>query len=187
MCFEQLARILREILKNLSLNLAVSRKLAWSHQSCMNAFKCWAAGQLSFVNMMSVGFGMLQQLPALRQQQRVALHTQRSQRHRSRPLIRAVVAEPPATAAAATQRTGQPNGRLYNFSAGPAVLPLPVLQQAQADLLNYQGSGSSVMEMSHRSKEFMGIIEKAEADLRTLLSIPDDYEVPIPAPSLLFP
>jgi len=58
------------------------------------------------------------------------------------------------------------------------VLPLPVLEQAQSDLLNYQGSGSSVMEMSHRGKEFTHIINKAEADLRQLLSIPDNYEVP---------
>jgi phosphoserine aminotransferase len=66
---------------------------------------------------------------------------------------------------------------VYNFSAGPAVLPVPVLEQAQADLVNWQGSGMSVMEMSHRGKEFSSIIEKAEADLRTLLKIPDDYQV----------
>jgi hypothetical protein len=117
----------------------------------------------------------------------------------------------------------QPYDRLFNFSAGPAVLPLPVLERAQAELLNYQvqlalpaggccpfvsavlpvrrassalhrnacfsigssphalhelqGSGSSVMEMSHRGKEFTSIINKAEADLRQLLSIPDNYEV----------
>ncbi|KIY97472.1 phosphoserine aminotransferase [Monoraphidium neglectum] len=68
-------------------------------------------------------------------------------------------------------------GRVYNFSAGPAVLPIEVLQEAQADLLNYGGSGTSVMEMSHRSKAFEGIIKAAEADLRTLLSIPDNYKV----------
>ncbi|KAI8467745.1 MAG: phosphoserine aminotransferase [Monoraphidium minutum] len=67
--------------------------------------------------------------------------------------------------------------RVINFSAGPAVLPLEVLEQAQADLLNYGGSGTSVMEMSHRSKEFEGIIKAAEADLRTLLAIPDNYKV----------
>ena len=117
----------------------------------------------------------------------------------------------------------QPYDRLFNFSAGPAVLPLPVLERAQAELLNYQvqfptvlpaaaaleywfcrctaqavrdkltralrnrssphalhvlqGSGSSVMEMSHRGKEITSIINKAEADLRQLLSIPDNYEV----------
>lgn len=67
--------------------------------------------------------------------------------------------------------------RVFNFSAGPATLPLPVLQQAQADLISWQGSGMSVMEMSHRGKEFMAIAAKAEADLRTLLSIPENYAV----------
>lgn len=57
------------------------------------------------------------------------------------------------------------------------MLPLPVLEEAQADLLNWKGSGISVMEMSHRGKEFMRIIEEAEADLRALLSIPDNYKV----------
>ena len=126
--------------------------------------------------------------------------------------------KPEQTLAAAKQ----PYDRLFNFSAGPAVLPLPVLERAQAELLNYQvhsgdnacwdlllheaghpasaqssyayhydvhaweleaaphmlqGSGSSVMEMSHRGKEFTNIINKAEADLRQLLGIPDNYEV----------
>ena len=67
--------------------------------------------------------------------------------------------------------------RVYNFSAGPAVLPVPVLEQAQADLLNWQGSGMSVMEMSHRGPEFTRIIEEAEADLRALLGIPGNYKV----------
>lgn len=67
--------------------------------------------------------------------------------------------------------------QVYNFSAGPAILPLEVLQQAQADCLNFNGSGMSVMEMSHRSKAFEGIIKAAEADLRQLLSIPDNYKV----------
>ncbi len=67
--------------------------------------------------------------------------------------------------------------RVYNFSAGPAVMPVPVLEQAQADLLNWQGSGMSVMEMSHRGPEFMRIIQEAEADLRTLLGIPGNYKV----------
>ena len=67
--------------------------------------------------------------------------------------------------------------RVYNFSAGPSMLPEQVLKQAQAELLDYQGSGQSVMEMSHRSKMYQQIIEKAEADLRELLGIPDDYEV----------
>lgn len=67
--------------------------------------------------------------------------------------------------------------RVFNFSAGPACLPIEVLQQAQDELINWHGSGMSVMEMSHRGKEFDSIIKKAEADLRTLLSIPDNYKV----------
>lgn len=66
---------------------------------------------------------------------------------------------------------------MYNFSAGPAVLPLPVLEQAREDLLSWQGSGMSVMEMSHRGPEFTRIIEEAEADLRALLGIPGNYRV----------
>src|SRR5574338_300420 len=67
--------------------------------------------------------------------------------------------------------------KVYNFSAGPAVLPEEVLKQAQAELLDWHGSGMSVMEMSHRGKEFIGIAEKAEADLRELLGIPANYKV----------
>ncbi|WP_150303453.1 3-phosphoserine/phosphohydroxythreonine transaminase [Pseudomonas saliphila] len=67
--------------------------------------------------------------------------------------------------------------RLFNFCAGPAALPEAVLQQAQADLLDWQGKGLSVMEMSHRSDEFVGIADRAEQDLRDLLSIPSDYRV----------
>jgi phosphoserine aminotransferase len=67
--------------------------------------------------------------------------------------------------------------QIYNFSAGPAVLPKPVLVRAQAEMLDWHGSGMSVMEMSHRGKEFTGILEKTEADLRTLLSIPSNYKV----------
>ena len=67
--------------------------------------------------------------------------------------------------------------RPYNFSAGPAVLPEAVLEQAQAELLDWQGSGMSVMEMSHRGKEFISIAEQTEADLRELLAIPDNYKV----------
>ena len=66
---------------------------------------------------------------------------------------------------------------VYNFSAGPAVLPKEVLQRAAAEMLDWHGSGMSVMEMSHRGPEFIAIAEKAEADLRTLLAIGDDYEV----------
>ena len=66
---------------------------------------------------------------------------------------------------------------IYNFSAGPAVLPKAVLQQAQAEMLDWHGSGMSVMEMSHRGPEFIGIAAKAEADLRELLDIPANYKV----------
>lgn len=68
-------------------------------------------------------------------------------------------------------------GRVYNFSAGPAVLPEEVLREAQAGMLDYNGCGMSVMEMSHRSAAFANIIETAEADLRELMSIPDNYHV----------
>ncbi|MDD6211965.1 MAG: 3-phosphoserine/phosphohydroxythreonine transaminase [Clostridiales bacterium] len=68
-------------------------------------------------------------------------------------------------------------GRVYNFSAGPAMLPEEVLQQAAEDMMDYRGSGQSVMEMSHRSAEFKTIIETAEQDLRDLLDIPDNYKV----------
>lgn len=67
--------------------------------------------------------------------------------------------------------------RVYNFSAGPAVLPEEVLAQARDELLDWRGSGMSVMEMSHRGKEFISIAEKAEADLRELLAIPASYKV----------
>ncbi len=67
--------------------------------------------------------------------------------------------------------------RVFNFSAGPAVLPREVLQRAAEEMLDWHGSGMSVMEMSHRGPEFISIAEKAEADLRTLLAIGDDYEV----------
>ena len=68
-------------------------------------------------------------------------------------------------------------GRVYNFSAGPAVLPEEVLQEAAAEMMDYKGCGMSVMEMSHRSKEFDNIIKEAEQDLRDLLNIPDNYKV----------
>ncbi len=66
---------------------------------------------------------------------------------------------------------------IYNFSAGPAVLPQAVLQQAQTELPDWHGSGMSVMEMSHRGKEFMGIAANAEKDLRELMGIPTNYKV----------
>ncbi|MGQ0501970.1 MAG: 3-phosphoserine/phosphohydroxythreonine transaminase [Panacagrimonas sp.] len=67
--------------------------------------------------------------------------------------------------------------RIVNFSAGPATLPLPVLQQVQEELLDWRGSGMSVMEMSHRDKEFMSIAAEAEKDLRELAGIPANYKV----------
>ncbi|MHB8901254.1 MAG: 3-phosphoserine/phosphohydroxythreonine transaminase [Thermoguttaceae bacterium] len=67
--------------------------------------------------------------------------------------------------------------RVYNFSPGPAVLPLPVLEQAQRDLVTLPGAGCSILEISHRSKVFTAIIEAAEANLRTLLGIPANYRV----------
>ena len=67
--------------------------------------------------------------------------------------------------------------RVYNFSAGPAVLPEEVLKEAAAEMLDYKGTGMSVMEMSHRSKAFETIIQEAESDLRELMGIPDNYKV----------
>ena len=67
--------------------------------------------------------------------------------------------------------------RIFNFSAGPAVLPAEVLQQARDEMLDWHGSGMSVMEMSHRGKEFMSIAAKVEADLRELVGIPGNYKV----------
>ena len=68
-------------------------------------------------------------------------------------------------------------GRIYNFSAGPAALPEPVLKDVQDELLEWQGTGASVMELSHRGKPFLGMAERAEQDLRDLLTIPDNYKV----------
>ena len=67
--------------------------------------------------------------------------------------------------------------RTYNFSAGPAMMPEPVLEEIRDEMLNYQGSGMCVMEMSHRSAVFQKIIEEAEQDLRDLMNIPDNYKV----------
>ena len=67
--------------------------------------------------------------------------------------------------------------RVFNFSAGPAVMPLEVLEQAREELLDWRGTGMSVMEMSHRGKEFVAIAEQAEADVRELLAIPKTYKV----------
>ena len=67
--------------------------------------------------------------------------------------------------------------RIFNFSAGPAAIPLEVLEKAQDELLNFKGCGMSVMEISHRSKEFEDVLARAEASLRRLLNISDDYAV----------
>ena len=69
------------------------------------------------------------------------------------------------------------NGRVFNFSAGPSMLPLPVIEEVAANLANYKGTGESVMEMSHRSVEFQQIMDDAEANLRKLMNIPDNYKV----------
>ena len=68
-------------------------------------------------------------------------------------------------------------GRTYNFSAGPATMPEPVLEEIRDEMMNYRGSGMCVMEMSHRSKVFQQIVDEAEADLRALMNIPDNYKV----------
>ena len=67
--------------------------------------------------------------------------------------------------------------RVYNFAAGPSTLPLPVLEQAQKELLDYNGTGMSIVEMSHRGKPFMAVNDEANALLRELMNIPDDYSV----------
>ena len=67
--------------------------------------------------------------------------------------------------------------RVYNFSAGPSMLPMPVLEKAASELICYGNSGMSVMEMSHRSPDYEAIIQKAEADLRKIMNIPDNYKV----------
>ncbi|MDO2948888.1 3-phosphoserine/phosphohydroxythreonine transaminase [Aeromonas simiae] len=69
------------------------------------------------------------------------------------------------------------NQKIYNFCAGPAMLPMPVMERAQREFCNFQGLGASVMELSHRGKEFMAVAAKAEQDLRDLLAIPDNYKV----------
>ncbi len=72
---------------------------------------------------------------------------------------------------------GRKMTKIYNFCAGPAMLPVAVMQQAQAEFLDWQSMGRSVMEISHRSKEYIAMAETAEQDLRELLSIPDNYKV----------
>ena len=93
-----------------------------------------------------------------------------------------VVARKAASAVVSTRRSvavraAAATERKFNFSAGPACLPLDVLEDCKEDLINYKGTGMSVMEMSHRGKDFMKIAEEAEADLRELVGIPDNYKV----------
>jgi phosphoserine aminotransferase len=83
----------------------------------------------------------------------------------------------PTTAKALTKRLDLPMTRPFNFSAGPAVMPLEVLQQAAAEMTNWHGSGMGVMEMSHRGKEFISIYEQAEADVRELLAVPHHFKI----------
>ena len=72
---------------------------------------------------------------------------------------------------------GRKMTKIYNFCAGPAMLPKAVMQKAQAEFLDWQCMGRSVMEISHRSKEYIALAETAEQDLRELLSVPDNYKV----------
>lgn len=67
--------------------------------------------------------------------------------------------------------------RVYNFSAGPGELPKSVLRQAQSEMMDWNGTGHSVMEMSHRSAHFISIAEKARQDLRTLLEVPENFTI----------
>jgi len=85
----------------------------------------------------------------------------------------------PAESSRSGERSHRGGGshRVFNFSAGPAALPVEVLERARDEMLDYQGTGMSVMEMSHRSSAFIDIAERAEADFRELLAVPDDYAV----------
>ena len=67
--------------------------------------------------------------------------------------------------------------RIYNFSAGPSILPLSVLERASAEMTNYRGSGMSVMEMSHRSQDYISIFDETKADLRAVMNVPDTHEI----------
>jgi phosphoserine aminotransferase len=84
---------------------------------------------------------------------------------------------PPASQRSTKKENCMTSNRVFNFSAGPATLPLPVLEQAQKELLCYPGAGASVMEISHRSDAFKGILEEAKSNIKTLLGISDEYAV----------
>ncbi|CAK8561917.1 unnamed protein product [Lathyrus sativus] len=98
---------------------------------------------------------------------------------RNAPTFKPISIKCAATTQAQPQAQTQPQSsdRVINFAAGPATLPENVLRKAQSELYNWRGSGMSVMEMSHRGKEFLSIIQKAESDLRTLLEISSEYSV----------
>src|SRR5579872_5714107 len=83
----------------------------------------------------------------------------------------------PATRPALSREFGKPSMRVFNFAAGPATLPLEVLEQVREELTDWRGSGMSVMEVSHRSKAFIAVAQEAEALLRELLAIPANYKV----------
>ena len=68
-------------------------------------------------------------------------------------------------------------GRIYNFAAGPSMLPLEVLKRAQSELLNYEGNGMSIMEMSHRSAAFQKVFDEAKAKFKEIMNVPDSHEV----------
>ncbi|KAJ6682358.1 PHOSPHOSERINE AMINOTRANSFERASE 1 CHLOROPLASTIC [Salix koriyanagi] len=91
--------------------------------------------------------------------------------------VKAISIKCSATAATPLSQSQDLEERVFNFAAGPATLPEKVLKKAQSELYNWHGSGMSVMEMSHRGKEFLSIIQKAEGDLRALLNISEDYAV----------
>jgi phosphoserine aminotransferase len=98
---------------------------------------------------------------------------------RTNPTFKPITIKCTATTQAQAQPQTQSHSsdRVFNFAAGPATLPENVLRKAQSELYNWRGSGMSVMEMSHRGKEFLSIIQKAESDLRTLLEISSEYSV----------
>jgi phosphoserine aminotransferase len=95
-------------------------------------------------------------------------------------MAKTATAQPPAATAAAATATAahiRPAARIFNFGAGPAAMPVEVLEKAKRELVNWHDAGMSVMEMSHRGKEFVAIAAEAEADLRTLAGIPANYKV----------
>lgn len=101
--------------------------------------------------------------------------SRRNRSLRSQPSVVAGVATD--RGAASVVASEEPYDRVYTFSAGPACLPVEVLEKAQQEMMNWRGCGVSVLEMSHRGKEFESIIQQTEQDLRTVLGVPDDYAV----------